>query len=158
MASQRELAENDGRLNVEAVMGQFVDDEADHLVHVDLLGFHFDGDVRLVALEGAVVSNADGLARAIVARNGALEFGVVVLRQNDDGLVEGRPLLRSHTHDALFYGIVVRDQSAEILAPPYGDHPRRGRLQFLDQRLEKHRGNIQHQRKINVSIASEKHY
>ena len=106
-------------------MRQFVDDETDHLVHVDLLGFDFDVDVGLVALEGAVVSDADGLPSAIVARNGTLEFGVVVLRQDDDRFVEGRSLLRRHAHDALFYGIVVRDQSAEILAPPNGDHARR---------------------------------
>ena len=117
-------------------MGQLVDDKVDHLVHVNLLSLDFNRDVRLVAFEGAVVSYADWLARAIVARNGSLQLGVVVLRQDDDGLVKRRPLLRSHAHDALFNRVVVGNEGAKILAPSNGYHTRRRRLQFFYQRLE----------------------
>ena len=52
-------------------MNQLVDDEPDHLVHVDLLSLDFDGDVGLVAAESAVVRHTNRLPRAVVTRDGS---------------------------------------------------------------------------------------
>ena len=52
-------------------MDQLVDDEPDHLVHVDLLSLDFDRDVGLVAAESAVVRHTNRLPRAVVTRDGS---------------------------------------------------------------------------------------
>ena len=71
MAAERELAEDDVGSDGESVVDQLVDDEADHLVHVDLLSLDFDGDVGFVAAEGTIVSHANRLPRAVVTRDGS---------------------------------------------------------------------------------------
>ena len=136
VAAEGELAEDDVGGDGEAVVNELVDDEPDHLIHVNLLGFDFDRNVRLVAAERAVVSDAHGLPRAVVARNGTLQLGVIVLRQHDDRLFEGGALLRRHADDALLDGVIVGNEGAEILAPANGDHARRRSFQLFNQRLQ----------------------
>ena len=109
VAPQRKLAQHDVRRDRKSVVHQLIDDESDHLVHVDLLSFDFNRDIRFVSSKRAVVRDAHRLARAVVARNGALKFGVIILGEDDDGLFEGRSLLRRDADDALLDGIVVGD-------------------------------------------------